>query len=165
MSSDEYFGLWVSQLPLNMVFLNPRGWWNFPWLNQVVAVPGLLSCGLPSYGRKWAICTNLCAIDLWKCLFLVQPWSVLVTRAIFWPWLFTESSHASPEYGDLKTQRFGNPFLTLSNITVSGLLWCGFPCSEEVARFAPMCAGLSFEKNFLVHTWLSICHPEQYGIF
>ena len=60
LSSDENFGLWVSQLPLNMVFLNPRGWLNFSWLSKVLAVPGLL----PSYARRWAICTNLCGIDL-----------------------------------------------------------------------------------------------------
>ena len=112
-------------------------------------------------GRFAQICVRL----IFEKCFLIQPWSVLVTRGILWPWLFTESSHASPEYGDLKTQRFGNPFLTLSNITVSGLLWCGFPCSEEVARFAPMCARLRFDKSFLVRTWLGICHPEQYGIF
>ena len=64
LSSDENFGLWVSQLPLNMVFLNPRGWLNFSWLSQVLAVPGLLPNGLPSYARRWAICTNLCGIDL-----------------------------------------------------------------------------------------------------
>ena len=54
-------------------FFNPRGWWNFPWLCQVLAIPCLLLNGLSSYARRWVICTNLCGVDLWKILF-VQPW-------------------------------------------------------------------------------------------
>ena len=49
LSTDEYFGLWVSQLPLNMVLFNPRGWWNFTWICQVLAALGLLLCWLSSY--------------------------------------------------------------------------------------------------------------------
>ena len=60
---------------LTWYFLSLKGWWNFPWLCQVLAVPGLLPCGLPSYARRWAICTTLCGIDLWKmlsCTSLIQ---------------------------------------------------------------------------------------------
>ena len=65
-------------LPLNVVFFSLRGLRNFPSLCQVLAIPGLLPCGLPSYARRWAICTNLCGIDLWKTLSrtsLIQYWS------------------------------------------------------------------------------------------
>ena len=67
--------LGIPSLLLTWYFLFPKGWWNFPWLCQVLAVPGLLPCGLPSYARRWAICTTLCGIDLWKmlsCTSLIQ---------------------------------------------------------------------------------------------
>ena len=68
---------------------------------------------------------------------------------------------ASLEYGVFKTQLFGNPSFTLSNITRSGLLLRGFPCSKGVGRFAPMHAGWSFEKSFLIQPLSGISHQKN----
>ena len=40
---------WVDFIQSNMGFFNPRGWWNFTWICQVLAVLGLLLCWLSSY--------------------------------------------------------------------------------------------------------------------
>ena len=101
---------------------------------------------VPGNGQFAQICVGFIFL---KCISYI-PVPVFVTRGIFWLSLFTVSPDAYSEYGVFKTQMFGNPSFTLLNITISGLLPCGFSYSEGIGRFAPTRVGLSFEKSFLI---------------
>ena len=61
----------------NMVFFNPRGWWNplYDFFN-ILAVPGLLLCELPRSVGVGALCKNVCGIWFLKRV-LLQHWSVI----------------------------------------------------------------------------------------
>ena len=61
-----------SPLPLNMVFFNPRGWWN-PFTLWNCACPRPLPLWNALLCRSWAICTNACGIELWKKLSCTLP--------------------------------------------------------------------------------------------